>query len=546
MKNQKKQILKTKVTRAIVLYAIIPAFFLVNIACYIYSRAVWDTYYNQVKYHTFQNAYKLDVQLDNLIKICNNIVTDGTIQSVFSAAQTDETRFDASKEIEKYCSHFYNSYNARKIDIKIYHNNYSMYQTEYSVYLDSAESDLVSKFADIKPDRVYWHNDDNGSALYYNLKNNSFTIIILISMSKSDISRLIGASENYPNCQVSDSDIVLAKDAVFQKGNYTISANLINGLTLNVNIPKTVKFKKYLINYCLTYFIFFIFSVFVFVVSAKTSKSLTKKFYGLIEYIGNEMLYLRPYDDGEFDKNDELYSVYDKMRCLVGEINHFHDEKEKLMEENTKLQLEFAQSQINPHLLYNSLSVIKWDCLRYSAYDVSDKISLLADYYRASINRNQNSYTFRDEIELVKKYVSVISIIHGTEYKYTIDFDNKLLDCHTIQHIFQPLVENAILHGINRMKNGYLEISGHILDDRIILSVKDNGYGMEEEKLKKIQNYESDVSESYGLRNTLRRIKLYYGNDSVIRIESKLNQGTRIIIMLNNSEQNNKNDDEIL
>lgn len=537
MKNQKKQILKTKVKRAIILYTVIPAFVLVNIACFVYSRSLWDTYYTQVNYHTFQNAYALNVQFDNLVKVCNNIVTDGTVQEVFSTVQTDATRLDACEKIEKYCNHFYNSYNAQRIDVKIYHNNYSMYQTNYSVYINSIEENLIKKLIDLKQNQVYWHNTDNGSTLYFNLKNKDFTIIIAIAIGENDIIKLVGTAENYPNCQISDSDIVLANGVISQKGKYTISSNLMNGQTLNVNIPKVAKFKMYAGNYCTAYLIFLIFLVFVFVVSAKTSSGLTKKFYSLIEYISDERLYLRPYDDGGIDKNDELFSVYDKMFRLVGEINQFHTEKEKLMEENTKLQLEFAQAQINPHLLYNSLSVIKWDCMRYSAYDVSDKISLLADYYRASINRNQSKYTFSDEIELIKKYISVISKIHSTEYKYTIDFDAELLEYHTIQHIFQPLVENAILHGINRMEKGYLEISGHIVDDRIILSVKDNGYGMDNEKLEKIKNYENDDSAAYGLRNTLLRIKLHYGAGSVVKIESKLNHGTRITIMVSSGRR---------
>lgn len=534
MKTSNKQVLKIKVKRAIIFYAIIPAFLLLNIACFIYSHSRWNTYYTRVEYNTLQNAYRLNVQLDNLIKVCNNILTDGTVLGVFSAIQTDETRLDACEQIEKYCSHFYNSYNAQRVNIKIYHNNYSMYQTNYSVYLDSLEENLVNVLMTLPQNQVYWHNTDDASTLYADIKNRNFTIVIAITISKNDITRFVTASENYMNTQVSESDIVLAEGVASRKDNYTISAKLVNGLTLNVNIPKNTKYKMYFTNFCVAYLIFLIFLAFVFTVSSRTSKELTKKVYSLMEYIGDEKLYLQPYDGTEFDKSDELFFVYDKMRKLVGVINQFHAEKEKLMEENTKLQLEFAQAQINPHLLYNSLSVIKWDCLRYSAYDVSDKISLLADYYRASINRNQSKYTFREEIELIRKYISVISKIHSTEYKYSIDFDDELLDYHTIQHIFQPLVENAILHGINRMENGFLEISGHIVTDRIVLSVKDNGYGMEKQKLEKIKNYENDDTAAYGLRNTLMRIKLHYGEGSVIKIESKLNGGTKIIIMVRN------------
>lgn len=532
----KKQGLKIKVKRAIILYAVLPSFLLMNLACFVYACSEWKTYYAQVRYYTFQNAYQLNVQFDNLVKICNNIASDGTVQSVFSSVQTDMTRLDACNMIEKYCANFYNSYNARQVDIKIYHNNYSMYQTNYSAYIDSLDEDLIGILLNLKQNEMYWRNTESGSTLFLNLKNrrNGFDVIIAVTLPKADMENFVCHAENYPNCRIESSDIALTDGAAARDGCYVINSDLKNGLTLDVYIPKSVKYKKYLVDFGVTYVVYLLFLLFVFFSSAKTSAELTKKFYGLIEYIRGEKLYLQPNSEVGLDADDELYSVYNKLCLLVSEINSFHSEKEQLMAENTKLQLEFAQAQINPHLLYNSLSVIKWDCMRYSAYDISDKISLLADYYRASINKNQSDYRFFNEIELIKKYISVISIIHGIEYKCTVDFDENLLQYHTIQHIFQPLVENAVLHGINRMKNGVVLISGHFAGDKIILFVKDNGYGMDKDKLEKIRNYESDNTAAYGLRNTLLRIKLHYGNDSVIKIESKPDDGTKITFILNN------------
>lgn len=543
MEKLKKQGLKIKVKHTIILYAVIPAFLLVNLACFIYACSEWKAYYTQVKYYAFQNAYQLNVQFDNLVKICNNIVLDGTVQSVFSTVQTDETRLDACHEIEKYCGSFYNSYNAQQMDIKIYHDNYSMYQTNYSFYIDSLDENLIATLKDLKQNEVYWYNTDAASTLFLNLKNrrNGFTVIISVMLAKTDMEKLACTAGNYPNCRLDSSDIALTDGALSRNGCYVINSDLKNGLTLSVYIPKSMKYKRFFIDFGVAYVIYILFLVFVFVTSAKKSEELTKKFYSLIEYIRSEKLYLQSGSEIESDMDDELSSVYSKLCLLVSEINGFHAEKESLMAENTKLQLEFAQAQINPHLLYNSLSVIKWDCMRYSAYDISDKISLLADYYRASINKNQSEYSFFNEIELIKKYISVISMIHGTEYKYTIDFDDELLRFHTIQHIFQPLVENAILHGINRMADGHILISGHVADDKVILFVQDNGYGMDEDKLEKIRNYKNDNSAAYGLRNTLLRIKLHYGEDSVINIESNPDRGTKITIILSyNTNQDGK------
>ena len=362
-----------------------------------------------------------------------------------------------------------------------------------------------------------------------------------MTLPKVDIKNFVCTPDNYPNCRLEGSDIVLSDDRIERDGCYDISSELESGQTLNIYIPKTIKYKEYIADFCVAYAIYFLFLILVSLLSSRSSRELTKKFYELIEYIRSERMYLQSECETGIDIDDELFPVYSKLCMLVGEINRFHAEKERLMAENTKLQFEFAQAQINPHLLYNSLSVIKWDCLKYSAYDISDKIGLLADYYRASINKNESEYRFFNEVELIEKYIGLVSIIHGIEYKYTIDFDEALLQYHTIRHIFQPFVENAVLHGINRMQDGHILIGGYFSNNKITLIVKDNGCGIDKDKLEKVRNYESDNSESYGLRNTIRRIKLHYGEGSIVKIESEPNCGTKISIIIDDDSDRNEN-----
>ena len=178
MKNFKKKDLKIKAKRVIILYAVIPTFLLINLLCFIYARSEWKTYYIQVSNYAGQNVYRLNVQLDNLVKICNNIASDGTVQDIFSTIQTEETGLDSCNRIEKYCGNFYNSYNSKLLDIKIYHNNYSMYQTNYSVYIDALNDELVNTLMNLKQNQIYWHNTEAGSTLFLNLKNRKMDLIL--------------------------------------------------------------------------------------------------------------------------------------------------------------------------------------------------------------------------------------------------------------------------------------------------------------------------------------------------------------------------------
>ena len=194
-------------------------------------------------------------------------------------------------------------------------------------------------------------------------------------------------------------------------------------------------------------------------------------------------------------------------------------------------EMKALQAQINPHFLYNSLSLINWKAIEAQKDDISRITLALSKFYRTSLNKGKNTLRIAEEIENVKSYLHIQQVMHDDSFDVVYDIDPEILEYETLNLILQPVVENAIGHGIELLEDrrGELAISGKKQEDSIILTVRDNGVGMEQEKAKAIL---TERSKGYGVRNVNERLRLYYGKDGIMEVNSKVGEGTEIIIKL--------------
>lgn len=164
---------------------------------------------------------------------------------------------------------------------------------------------------------------------------------------------------------------------------------------------------------------------------------------------------------------------------------------------------------------------------------------------RYSMSNIDNIVTVKQELDNLKEYIYLQSVRFEDIYKIEINVDIVLLDNLMIKMLLQPLVENAIYHGLsNREEDGRIEIQGSIQGDTIIFEVIDNGNGIEENELNQINGIINDLeytSKCVALRNVNKRIKLKYGNEYGLQIKSELNSGTRAIIVLPNEKSSTVN-----
>ena len=187
------------------------------------------------------------------------------------------------------------------------------------------------------------------------------------------------------------------------------------------------------------------------------------------------------------------------------------------------------QAQSNPHFLYNSLSIINWKALEADQEDISRITLSLSTFYRTALNKGKNILLVRDEIANIKAYLDIQLTMHDDSFDVIYDIDDSILKYETLNLILQPILENAIHHGIDLKQDGRgeIRISGKEDDKDIRFAVSDNGVGMTQEQAELILTADS---KGYGVRNVNERIKLYYGAEYAVCIDSEVGRGTTVTI----------------
>lgn len=240
--------------------------------------------------------------------------------------------------------------------------------------------------------------------------------------------------------------------------------------------------------------------------------------------------------DGQFDYilkdmgKDEIGQIADAFNLLNERIQILIQDnyEKKLMIKSSEMNL--LQEQINPHFLYNALSVITSMSMRENGKRTVECLRYLADFYRISLNKGREVVTIQEEMDLLKNYMKIQKIRFGEDVNISYEVDEETLEFHTIKLLLQPLVENAIHHG--RRDEGVLNIRVGVRrqGDRIVYVVADDGLGIEPEKLVKLRTDLKQSQGGFGLKNVDIRVKLQYGENYGVNVESSLGTGTRICV----------------
>jgi len=243
---------------------------------------------------------------------------------------------------------------------------------------------------------------------------------------------------------------------------------------------------------------------------------------------------------------DEQISGPKEMRVLnrgfielIDRINVLMDQI--ILEQEEKRQLEFSimHAQINPHFLYNTLYSIKGLCDMGLTKEASQMISALSNFFRIGISKGQEVISIKEEIEHIKNYLFIQEMRYGDDFTYTIQVDEDILSNQIVKLSLQPLIENAIYHGVKQKRGqGKLLIRGYRDTNQIYLEVSDNGLGITEERLKAINDeLQLDYQEKkqyigIGIKSVNDRIKLQFGKAYGLTIYSRYGEGTSMIITI--------------
>lgn len=533
------------------------------------------------------SQFKRDISytLINTENIANEIVFSSEVQAFlnndFSFSQKELDYF--TNKIQSEIIAIRHLYPNKYYKIRIYSSNNSIHDESDIIYsIDKISHKDFFKNIEQEKGKVNWGKVKKVEE-YYDFnesigaeKNNNTVIPLYIPIRDIDSNRLIGVLE---------IDILIEKMigerwqlnlgddgflVVYDKDGSVISPNADNPITskidtklLNKNsgnftlnnngdryriVYDTVDKTKYKIvtvtpdvsvNTKSIYFFVFIGTIFVFLITFLTTKFL----FARLEILTKLM---KRVEEGEFDVR-----IDESNRDEVGELAHRFNSMAKklkntivnLIEKETltrDAEIRALQSQINPHFLYNTLESIRMECETRDEIDIADAIASLGQLFRYNIKWDGEFVLFKSEIEYVTNFITIMQLRFKGKINYTANVSDEALNCDFIKMVLQPLVENCFSHAFRNKENNWEILINAYVDKEVLwVEICDNGLGIEENKLNEISealehNKSIKISSTsgslIGLDNVNKRIKMQFGNEYGISIESIYGNGTKIKI----------------
>lgn len=243
------------------------------------------------------------------------------------------------------------------------------------------------------------------------------------------------------------------------------------------------------------------------------------------------------------DSKNEIGSLTKSFDVMTHRIHELMEQNVHEQEEKRKSELKALQSQINPHFLYNTLDSIIWMAEGKKNEEVVLMTASLARLLRQSISNEDEVVPIANEVEYARGYLTIQKMRYKDKLEFQIEVDSSILYIPLIKLVLQPIIENAIYHGLKyKESKGLLIVKGFMKDGNAVLQVIDDGVGMDEETLAHIYdkhkvNYHSN---GVGVYNVQKRLKLYYGEDYGITYTSELGKGTTATITIPGRQEGQK------
>ena len=229
----------------------------------------------------------------------------------------------------------------------------------------------------------------------------------------------------------------------------------------------------------------------------------------------------------------EVRDLSDSFRHMVLRIQELMGTVRQEEVNLRKTELRALQAQINPHFLYNTLDSISWMCEQGKNAEAVEMVNALARLFRISISRGHELIPIRSELQHAESYLQIQAHRYKNQFEYRFDVDEDCLDYLCNKITLQPIIENAIYHGINGLvDDGLITVSVKSEGDDVLFTVEDNGSGMTEEQIKAVMNKEQSDRAGIGVKNVDDRLKIYFGSAYGITIDSAPDEGTRVRIRM--------------
>lgn len=230
--------------------------------------------------------------------------------------------------------------------------------------------------------------------------------------------------------------------------------------------------------------------------------------------------------------NDEINSLQKGFNHMITSIQNLicKVQEEKMV--IAKGELDLLQAQINPHFLYNTLDAVSALALMKDHENCFKVTQALGSFYRNSLNSGMDFISIKDEIQCIDSYITILNIRYDNKILAEYDIEASILDCHVLKLLLQPLIENAVHHGIKgKDGRGTVSLKAYRDEEEIIFIVTDDGCGMDEDRIEDVLAGRTKTGRSgFGVFSLIQRISLYYQIENPVTIHSEPDSGTEVTV----------------
>lgn len=325
------------------------------------------------------------------------------------------------------------------------------------------------------------------------------------------------------NIELLDKDIRSSTQLIQDNLNKYIYYEVINLENIRAQLETEAKNRLILCTVILA----FILIVMVFMTTAVTG-SITKPIKELCT--ATRQVARGDFSPAEIEADDEIQVLTNSFNDMTGKIQYLIENIKTEQKHLRDTELKLLQAQINPHFLYNTLDAIIWMAEGGQDREVVAMVSALSEFFRTTLSEGKDYITIQEEESHIRSYLSIQEFRYADIMEYEIRIDPSLYEYYILKLTLQPLVENALYHGIkNKRGKGKILVTGYEKDDEICLEVRDNGIGMDEKELDILQKKlrgESVGERGFGVGNVAERIRLNYGDAYGVSFASHKGEGT--------------------
>lgn len=254
-----------------------------------------------------------------------------------------------------------------------------------------------------------------------------------------------------------------------------------------------------------------------------------------IRAVGNGQFHIEPVQTYDY----EMGVLDDGVQTMSRRIEEFIEKEKQEQEQNRLREFQLLQAQINPHFLYNTLDTVVWLIEAGEKKEAMELVEKLSVFFRTFLSRGNDIISLKEELLHISSYLDIQKVRYGDIMDYEITIPESMMEVQIPKMTLQPLVENALYHGIKKIRRkGLIQITGEASEDEVILNVSDNGIGMTRERLEEVRRSMAEGEKcGFGLSAVNERIKLYFGAQYGISIESEEGRGSRMIIRLGRQQK---------